>query len=85
MKTEHKTLKMEPELLARILKWCKDNDRSFNWFMAKAADDKLIAENKAQRAPLSDARAGAAAVESGERPCREGDKKHCLVKRSKVS
>lgn len=73
MKSKHKTLKMEPDLLSRIEQWCVKEDRSFNWFISKAAEEKV--ERDAQTTPILYARAGARAAESGERKCK--DRKHC--------
>ena len=82
MKTAHKTLKMEPELVEQILKWCEKHERSFNWFMADAAKRQIARESADERPTSSHAPAVATAVESGGnnkpqpgRKCRDG--KHC--------
>lgn len=79
MKTQHKSVKMDPVLVERINQWCVKEDRSFNWFISKAAEERLQVIDK-ERAPTSYARAGVRAVESGERKCR--DKKHCAPQKA---
>lgn len=83
MKTAKKSLKLEPDLVAKIDEWCKANDRSFNWFMGKAAQDQLARESAGEyaaqdRRPLSrSAGAGAHAAKRIDKKCPDG--KHCPV------
>lgn len=70
MKTKHKTLKMDPNLTAKIDAWCVKEDRSFNWFMSKAAEEKISRE-VASGTPTSSAPAGAPAAVNGEKRCPE--------------
>lgn len=76
MKTQHKSVKMDPELVQRINEWCVKEDRSFNWFISKAAEERLQVIG-IERTPTSYVRAGARAVVSGARKCK--DKKHCAT------
>ena len=90
MKTEqdkdrHVTFRAPSAIIEAVLKYCQENDEKPSQFWRKAAKLRLAQLDEGKRPQSLPARAGATAVQSGDRKCRAGEAKRCPVKLHKAS
>lgn len=84
-KDKHVTFRAPEYLINAVALYCRENDEKPSQFWRKAAKLRLEhlqahSSTKSEQTPTSSARAGARAVASGERKCKDG--RHCAVPRA---